>query len=159
MAPTSTPRSHAGHGGGLAIARCQGCASNKSPLAAASPVEREFAAAAVTWNLNRDGNVTCEERKQYASDLFRAADANHDGMLTREEFANLTRQDRLFEVAGFQYFDADGDGRITLAEVIDKPNPAFALLDTDHDCVITPEERRGIGTDSRSPGRRKRGST
>lgn len=45
-------------------------------------------------------------------------------------------------------FDADGDGRITLAEVIDKPNPAFALLDTNHDCVITPEERRGTGTDS-----------
>jgi len=41
-----------------------GCASNKSPLAAASPVEREFAAAAVTWDLNRDGNVTCEEWKQ-----------------------------------------------------------------------------------------------
>jgi len=71
-------------------------------------------------------------------------------MLRRDEFANLTRQDKLFEVAGFHYFDANGDGRITLAEVIDKPNPALALLDTDHDCVITPEERRGTGTDSRS---------
>jgi Ca2+-binding EF-hand superfamily protein len=116
----------------------------------------KFAAAAVTWDLNRDGNVTCEEWKQYASDLFSAADANHGGMLRRDEFANLTRQDKLFEVAGFHYFDAKGDGRITLAEVIDKPNPALALFDTDHDCVITPEERRGTGTDSRSPGRRKR---
>jgi len=80
-------------------------------------------------------------------------------MLTRDEFANLARQDKLFEVAGFAYFDADGDGRITLAEVIDKPNPASALLDTNHDCVITPEERRGTDTDSGSPGRCKRGST
>jgi hypothetical protein len=46
-------------------------------------------------------------------------------------------------MAGFVYFDADGDGRITLAELIDKPNPAFTLLDTNHDCVIVPEERRG----------------
>jgi hypothetical protein len=40
--------------------------------------------------------------------------------------------------------------------VVDKPNPAFALLDTNHDCIISPEERRG--SDSKSPGRRKRGS-
>jgi len=135
----------------------QGCATNKSPLATASRVDREFAAAAVTWDLNRDGDVTCDEWKQYASDLFRAADLNQDGILTREEFAGLTRQDRLFEVAGFSYFDADGDGQITLSELVDKPNPAFALLDTNHDCIISPEERRG--SDSKSPGRRKRGSS
>jgi Ca2+-binding EF-hand superfamily protein len=135
----------------------QGYATNKSPLATASSVDREFAAAAVTWDLNRDGNVTCDEWKQYATDLFRAADVNRDGVLTREEFTILTRQDRLFEVAGFSYFDADGDGRLTLSEVVDKPNPAFALLDTNHDCVISPDERRGV--DAKSPGRRKRGSS
>src|SRR5690242_15283602 len=140
----------------VSLGTMQGCATNKSPLATASTVDREFAAAAVTWDLNRDGDVTCDEWKQYASDLFRAADVNHDGVLTREEFAILTRQDRLFEVAGFSYFDADGDGQITLSEVVDKPNPAFALLDTNHDCVISPDERRG--SDSKSPGRRKRGS-
>jgi hypothetical protein len=130
-----------------------GCATNKSPLVTASAIDREFAAAAVTWDLNRDGNVTCDEWKQYASDLFRVADVNHDGVLTREEFASLTRQDKLFEVAGFSYFDADGDGQITLSEVVDKPNPAFALLDT----ILSPEERRG--PDTKSPGRRKRGSS
>ena len=140
----------------VSLGAVQGCATNKSPLATASTVDREFAAAAVTWDLNRDGNVTCDEWKQYASDLFRAADVNHDGVLTREEFAGLSRQDRLFEVAGFSYFDAGGDGQITLSEVVDKPNPAFTLLDTNHDCIISPEERRG--SDSKSPGRRKRAS-
>ena len=85
------------------------------------------------------------------------ADANHDGALTRDEFASLSRQDKLFKVAGFGYFDGNGDGLVTLAEVIDKPNPAFALLDTNHDCVITPDGRRGA--DSKSSGKRKRGSS
>jgi hypothetical protein len=141
----------------ISLGTVQGCATNKSPLATASSVDRKFVAAAVTWDLNRDGDVTCDEWKQYASDLFRAADVNHDGVLTREEFAGLGRQDRLFEVAGFAYFDADGDGQITLSEVIDKPNPAFALLDTNHDCIIGPDERRG--TDPKSPGRRRRGTS
>ena len=130
------------------------CAGNNSPLASASPVEREFVAAVVTWDLNHDGDVTCEEWRQYAALLFREADANHDGFLEPHEFARMARQDRLFETAGLQYFDVDGKGRITLAELIDKPNPAFVLLDANHDCVITPEERRTAET--RTTGKRKR---
>lgn len=122
-----------------------GCSANKSALASASPIEREFAAAAVTWDLNQNGDVTCEEWKQYASGLVREADVNRDGFLSREEFAAMSRRDRLFETAGFAYFDANGDGRIALAEIVDKPNPAFTLLDNNQDCVITPEERMGKG--------------
>jgi len=48
----------------VSLGAVQGCATNKSPLAPASTVDREFAAAAVTWDLNRDGNVTCDEWKQ-----------------------------------------------------------------------------------------------
>jgi hypothetical protein len=119
-----------------------GCSTGKgSPLDQASLVDREFVIAAVTWDLNKDGNVTCDEWKQYVTMLFREADADHDGMLTREEYAALSRRDRLFETAGFKYFDANGDGRISLSEMVDKPNPAFILLDKNHDCVLTPDER------------------
>ena len=119
-----------------------GCASGgNSPLASSTPLEREFALAAVTWDLNRDGNVTCDEWKQYVTGLFREADANRDGILTREEFAALARRDRLFETVGFNYFDANADGRLRLAEMTDKPNPAFALLDKNGDCVISADER------------------
>jgi Ca2+-binding EF-hand superfamily protein len=122
-----------------------GCAGNTSPLASASPTEREFVRAEATWDLNHDGNVTCDEWKQYATGLFRDADANRDGALSREEFAAMSRVDRLFETVGFAYFDADGDGRITLSELVDKPNPAFTLLDKNGDCVISPEERLHFG--------------
>jgi Ca2+-binding EF-hand superfamily protein len=73
--------------------------------------------------------------------LFREADTNRDGILTREEFAALGRRDRLFETVGMSYFDANADGRLTLAEMTDKPNPAFALLDKNGDCVISADER------------------
>jgi len=55
--------------------------------------------------------------------LFRDADANHDGLVTHQEFATLARSDRLFEVAGFDYFDANGDGQLSLSEIADKPKP------------------------------------
>lgn len=127
----------------LSVAVLAGCASGggQSPLTAATPVEREFAAAAITWDLNKDGDVTCDEWKQYVTGLFREADANRDGNLTRAEFAALGRRDRLFETVGFNYFDANADGRLTLAEMTEKPNPAFVLLDKNGDCVIGPDER------------------
>lgn len=113
----------------------------KSPLASANAIERAFAAAAVTWDLNKDGDVTCQEWKQYVTGLFRDADANHDGILTREEFAVMARNDRLFESVGHNFFDANADGRLSLSELAEKPNPAFTLLDRNHDCVLTSEER------------------
>ena len=119
-----------------------GCASGgPSPLTEATPVEREFAAAAITWDLDKNGEVTCEEWKHYVTGLFREADVNRDSNLTRTEFAALARRDRLFETVGFNYFDANADGRLTLAEMTEKPNPAFALLDKNGDCVIGTDEQ------------------
>jgi Ca2+-binding EF-hand superfamily protein len=126
----------------LALPLQGGCSSGSgSPLDKATAIEREFVIAAATWDLNKDGNVTCDEWKQYVTSLFREADANHDGVLTREEYAALSRSDRLFETVGFDYWDANHDGRISLSEMVDKPNPAFTLLDKNHDCVLTPDER------------------
>ena len=85
----------------LAAVALQGaCTANKSPLASASPLEKQFAAAAITWDLNQDGDVTCAEWKQYAAQLFREADRNRDGYLNREEYSVMARTDRLFETAG-----------------------------------------------------------
>jgi Ca2+-binding EF-hand superfamily protein len=139
---------------GIVLAAC--ATGGQSPLGSATPLEREFAAAAGTWDLNRDGEVTCDEWKQYMTGLFREADASRDGILTREEFAALARRDRLFETVGLSYFDANADGRLSLAEMAEKSNPAFTLLDRNGDCVISSDERvqspsvgRGEG---KSPG-------
>jgi Ca2+-binding EF-hand superfamily protein len=118
-----------------------GCGGNSDPLASALPTDLRFVAAVATWDVNRDGNVTCSEWKQYAASLLKDADRDRDGVLTREEFEAMSRQDRLFATTGFAYFDANGDGRIALAELVDKPNPAFALLDRNGDCAIASNER------------------
>jgi hypothetical protein len=114
------------------------------PFLPSSSIETEFIGAVVTWDLNRDGDVTCAEWKAYVADLFREADVSRDGALAADEFADLARRDKLFEYLGFKYFDSGGKGRVTLAEIADKPNPAFARLDTNRDCRITPGERAGI---------------
>jgi len=87
-------------------------------MANLSPPEKAFVEAAPTWDLNKDGVVTCDEWKQYAGDVFRQADVNSDGALTKDEFQTIVAQDRLFEIADFSYFDADGDGRVTLTEFV-----------------------------------------
>ncbi len=68
-------------------------------------------------DLNRDGAVTrdefldCQRRlaERWGERIFRAADRNGDGTITREERTALLRQ-------RFQRLDANGDGRISLAE-------------------------------------------
>ncbi|MBO0764169.1 MAG: histidine kinase [Hyphomicrobiaceae bacterium] len=124
-----------------ALAALSGCGGNSGPLASASASDMAFVTAVATWDLNRDGNVTCNEWKQYAASLFKDADRDRDGFLSPQEFQTMSRKDRLFETIGFNYFDADGNGRVSLAELADKPNPAFALLDKNGDCVISSNEQ------------------
>ncbi len=124
---------------GLLLAGCctallgAGCAGT---LLGPSDIEGAFIRATPTWDLNHDGKVTCEEWRTYAASLFKEADSDHNGKLTREEFAKLLKIDRLFEVASFDYYDVNKQGYVTQADFVDRPNPAFAALDHDKRCVI-----------------------
>src|SRR5262249_34683233 len=105
----------------LAAASC----SSTSP-GLSEGINGAFIRAAATWDLNHDGDVTCEEWRQYARSVFKDADLNHDGKLTPEEFERLVKIDRLFVTANFAYYDANKQGFVTEQEFVNRPNPAFA---------------------------------
>ncbi|WP_072395978.1 EF-hand domain-containing protein [Hyphomicrobium sp. CS1GBMeth3] len=117
-----------------------GCASSSNPFSNNTDFDRTFIAAAQTWDLNKDSVVTCDEWTQYITTEFRQADSNGDGALDAEEWKKLVRNDRLFEIANLAYYDANGDGRVTLEEMTGKQNLAFKLLDRNSDCQIDRSE-------------------
>jgi Ca2+-binding EF-hand superfamily protein len=95
-----------------------------------------------TWDGNKDGTVTCEEWKSYADALFNQFDGGKDGFLIAGEYRALAQADRLFEVVPLDYFDGDGDGRVSRSEFVNKPNRAFAVLDKNKDCALGRDEFR-----------------
>ena len=99
--------------------------------------DRVFLMAAGSWDRNRDNNVTCDEWKAYATELFNGADANADESVDQSEWGNITKVDRMFDTADLSYYDASRDGKVTRAEFIEKPNPAFALLDPGKTCSLS----------------------
>jgi hypothetical protein len=101
-----------------------------------SPVDRAYLQAAGSWDANHDNVVTCNEWKSYTEDLFNGADTNHDDSLDAGEWPNLVKIDRLFQTADLAYFDGNGDGKVTRAEFVNKPNPAFVLMDKAGSCKL-----------------------
>jgi Ca2+-binding EF-hand superfamily protein len=139
---------------GAAAALLQAGCSAKNP-GTADTIEGTFIRAAPTWDLNRDGKVTCEEWKTYARTVFKEADLNHDGKLTPDEFEKLAKIDRLFEMADFKYYDVNKQGYVTEAEFVDRPNPAFTTLDTENKCELSTYQLRAATSDSAMPKKKE----
>jgi hypothetical protein len=112
-----------------------GCSSS-APFSKANDFDRTFISAAQTWDLDKNGSVSCDEWVQYVTQAFRENDVNGDGALDADEYAKLVRSDRLFEVANIAYYDTNGDGKASLEEMTGKQNIAFRLLDKNGDCQI-----------------------
>lgn len=122
-----------------------GCGSSAPGLK--EGMDGAFIRAAATWDLNHDGNVTCDEWKQYVANLFKEVDTNRDSKLTPDEFDKLARMDRLFLMANMEYYDAGHKGYVTLDDIASRPNPAFDELDKDRTCVIKTYQLRAAITD------------
>lgn len=114
-------------------------------------------AAAARWDANHDGVLTCDEWKLYANRLFNFADKNNDGFLDAKEFQQLGKIEPTFADADIPYFDENQDKRVSRKEFVDKPNPLFSRYDTNRDCRVTAEEIKAAGrpardNDARPPG-------
>jgi EF hand domain-containing protein len=105
--------------------------------------DRVFLSAAGSWDRNHDGIITCDEWKAYAGELFDAADANHDGFVDRTEYATIVNTDRMFQTVDLSYYDANGDGKLSREEFVDKPNRAFVLLDKGNTCQLSSAQVSG----------------
>ena len=115
-----------------------GCGGSSIP-----DTDRVFLSAAGSWDRNHDGIITCDEWKAYAGELFDAADANHDGFVDRTEYATIVNTDRMFQTVDLSYYDANGDGKISREEFVDKPNRAFVLLDKGNTCQLSSAQVAG----------------
>ncbi len=103
-----------------------------------------------------DGAVTRAQMTAQVRKTFDLADTNHDGFMSRAEFAARmaavvnrdappTKEDaqRMLDAANraFNDVDANHDGKLSLAEASKRPLAAFDLMDANHDGVLTVAEK------------------
>jgi Ca2+-binding EF-hand superfamily protein len=88
-----------------------------------------------------------EQRRAKAFDRI---DANHDGNISRDEFASVPRHHGMMmraAMAGmggkmFDRADLDKDGRVSLAEAQQAALVRFDAMDLNHDGTVTAQERQ-----------------
>lgn len=131
------------------------CAQASLQPGAFSAADLALVVAVPTWDVDKDGRVTCADWQAYSGALFEESDADHDGFLVAEEYRALARTDKLFETVPLGYFDTDNTGKVSRAQFVDAPNRAFALLDKNHDCAIDKSEL--VKLPARPGGRLKSG--
>jgi Ca2+-binding EF-hand superfamily protein len=103
-----------------------------------------------------EGDVTRVQMIAQVKKTFDMADTNHDGFMSRAEFAARmgavvnreappTKEDaqRMLDAANhaFNDVDANHDGKLSLAEAMKRPLKAFDMMDTNHDGVLTVAEK------------------
>lgn len=104
-----------------------------------------------------DRPITRKEVVAGVKRQFIAMDANHDGVVSRAEFDAYRAQQQAGSpgtsgagIAAFGHIgshwydraDAQGDGRVTLAEAEARPLQLFDMADTNGDGVVSLDERK-----------------
>lgn len=91
---------------------------------------------------NGDGNIEWQEMLDMRADIFERLDRNGDGVADSSDSPRFGPAKSKFSEALGKLKDADAnaDGQITQAEMMDAPSPPFEAGDTDGDKVLSAEE-------------------
>lgn len=91
---------------------------------------------------NHDGAVTRAELAAYRKDEWQRLDRNGDGYFSPDDLPRFLRDrwngDKLAQMR--ETLDRNRDGRISRAEFTSGPTPAFDMADTNHDNRVTQPE-------------------
>jgi Ca2+-binding EF-hand superfamily protein len=112
------------------------------------------------FDADRDGNISLAELRDGSARLFQAIDTNGDGRITKDEMR--AHHEKLMAAHGgthmgpppgghagppggphpprFDDLDADHDGAVTLAEFRQLLEQHFAMVDANHDGVLSHDE-------------------
>jgi len=91
---------------------------------------------------NGDGAIAWQEMLDMRAATFERLDRNGDGFADASDSPRMGPMKSRFNeaLATLQDADADGDGRISQAEMLEAPAPLFESGDTDGDKVLSAEE-------------------
>lgn len=135
-------------------------ASSKAPPAKGAPVKPLVARPTPPL---ATGSITRAQMMAQIKKTFELADANHDGFISRAEFAKRmtvilnrdappTKEDaqRMLDAANraFDNVDTNHDGKLSLSEASVRPLKAFDMMDTNHDGILTVAEKAAAHQDA-----------
>jgi hypothetical protein len=142
---------------GLALASpLQAETAKKAPAKAAPAKKATPKAGPAKKPASAKGDVTRAQMMAQVKTTFNRADTNHDGFMSRAEFAArmnvvLNREapptkadaQRMLDAANraFDDVDANHDGKLSLAEASKRPLAAFDMMDANHDGILTVAEK------------------
>lgn len=123
----------------------------------AKPAAKKSAASPAGKATPHPGDITRAQMKAQVKQVFDMADTNHDGFMSRQEFAvrmgavinsgpagaTKDQAQKMLDAANmaFNNVDANHDGKLSFEEASRRPLAAFDKMDTNHDGILTMQEK------------------